>query len=289
MRLITAPYSFAGVDISEHQSGLDIRGYIGEFPLVVIKVTEGGSFVDSEFRHFAEETTLTPYRGFYHYSTHANPALQAENFLTNLRRASLLPLRPGNFLVIDSEKSAGVEVLDEVTAEIQRIVDAATDRPTWRYGYRSMARRWRNNGYAGPLWLASFDVISDSFALNAVLDQYGVAEALPPFYGGQIDVNRVIDLDLLHSLTHPQPEEADMGPISYHPDGDTSLPAAVDSPENALGWTVDNAAQAKRFASAASSKADAILAALAAAAPAVDLQTVSDELLLAEVARRFKI
>jgi GH25 family lysozyme M1 (1,4-beta-N-acetylmuramidase) len=231
------PLQYAGSDISEHQRAIDIAGYAAEYPLVIIKVSEGSTYEDPEYAHFAGETGETPYRGFYHFSTHSDAQAQATNFVSLLRREGYLPLKPGDFLIIDSEKSDGTEVPDAITDAIQADVQIASpEKPVWRYGYRSMCHRWRDNGYAGPLWVASFDVLEDAQALGAVLDQYGIADSLMPFYNGDIDVNRVLDLDAFHALTYPSitPQETQMEittPLTIK-DHDAAGNPTVDYPTN---------------------------------------------------------
>lgn len=285
------PLAFAGVDISYVQKYIDLSGYADQHELIILKASEGWGIKDAMFDANEAATRTVKYRGFYHFLTFAPAAEQLSRF------ASVIdPVYRGagspDFLIVDWESVKGLgQVPQDIAYEMLDLVqERYPDKPIWLYGYRSILFREQNTPRLArfPRWVASYDVLEDAQALNAVIDQYGTADSLPPYYGGTIDVNRVLSPDLLHSLVYgTQPtQEQDVNPVQYHEGGDG--PAKTDSAENALGWTTDNAALAVRYSQSAAALAAQTLAAVKAipAQAGVSLHDVSSAALLAELASR---
>lgn len=287
---------FAGVDISFYQAAISLDGYADAHELIILKASEGATITDPCLAQFAQATQTVKYRGFYHFLTHADPAAQIERFAQSVQNR-YWP-NSGDFIVIDWEKSkvngVNVEVPREIAyAVIEGVQRLFPQKPVWVYSYRSLLFREAAYLHPYPLWVASYDVLEDAISLGAVIDQYGVATDFFPFYGGQIDVNRVLDPARLHELTYgstpaSNPEDDTLNPISYHDNGDRTQDAKETSAEAALGWAVDSAAQAEMYARSAATTAAQVLAAInnLPAQPSLRLSEVSTQALLAELARR---
>jgi GH25 family lysozyme M1 (1,4-beta-N-acetylmuramidase) len=284
--------AFAGVDISFYQRAIDLTGYADAYELIVIKASEGATITDPSFYRFEAETRNVKYRGFYHFLTHADPVLQIARFVQTIRSV----YRPDgpDFLVIDWESSGGSQVPREIAyAVLEGVQRLFPEKPVWVYSYRSILFREAAYLHPYPMWVASYDVLEDAQRLGAVIDQYGIADSLHPFYGGDIDVNRVLDPDRLHELIYgstpaPTEPEDDMGPVKYHDDGNRANPEQETTPEAALGWAADSATAARIYAQSAAATSAQILAAVQALpAPSTpDVRSISTQALLAELARR---
>lgn len=285
------PLEFAGVDISYVQKTVDLTGYSAQHELIILKASEGWGIKDAMFDANEAATRDVKYRGFYHFLTFAPAAEQINRFSTAIAGKYRGAGSP-DFLIIDWEsvKGTGQVPRDTAYAVLEGVQRLFPEKPVWLYAYRSIL--FREQSFTGqyPKWVASFDVLEDAYELDAIIDQYGVADSLPPFYAGQVDVNRVLDPDALHRLVYgvpaTDPEPDDMNPVQYHEGGDG--PAKTDSAENALGWTTDNAALAVRYAQSAAATSAQVLAAVKAipTQAGVSLHDVSSAALLAELASR---
>ena len=93
----------------------------------------------------------------------------------------------------------------------------------------------------------------------------------------------------LNPATEPEMELDDALTISEHDANGNRTTLYHTNVRNTFDYIHDAAERAAARATAANTKADLILARLTNSTPAVNLQSVSDELLLAEVARRFRL
>lgn len=95
-----------GIDISNHQKGIDLRK--GDYSFALIKATEGVTFVDKCFKDFADQlTVLGKSIGCYHFARpdlHKTPGdfqKEADHFIATVKDACLLGRA---ILVLDWEK-----------------------------------------------------------------------------------------------------------------------------------------------------------------------------------------
>jgi GH25 family lysozyme M1 (1,4-beta-N-acetylmuramidase) len=144
-----------GVDISNHQRGLDVATLPGD--LVIFKASEGVGYTDPMLSTWAPLVSETKARLFYHFARpNATPdntaAAEATYFLEVVRPH----LRLGDVLVLDWESDDTADTAWAV--KWLRIVAGATGSTPLLYTYVSKVNEhdWADVEDEFPLWLAGY-------------------------------------------------------------------------------------------------------------------------------------
>lgn len=157
-------YSIYGTDVSRHQGKIDWDKLQHENPsdapisFVFIKATEGGDFVDANFKtNFAAAKKHGFIRGAYHYfGKHSSGLSQAEMFIktVKLETGDLPP-------VVDVEERPKDEkrFIQELKIFIAKIEEHYGVKPIV-YTYKKFKKRYLTDSYFNklPLWVAHYYV-----------------------------------------------------------------------------------------------------------------------------------
>lgn len=188
-----------GVDVSNHQGGIDLVGLPGD--IVVMKASEGVGYTDPGLGVRAGQVLPGRIRGFYHFARpNATPentaAAEAAYFLEVVRPY----LRAGDLLVLDWESDA---ITDTAWAQkFLRIVAGATGATPLIYMNVSAVNGadWSAVEAEFPLWLANYvpSAIGGGYAVPRKPDvtwskgfrmlQY-TSQGRLPGWAGDLDLN----------------------------------------------------------------------------------------------------
>lgn len=150
------------IDISSYQGWLDLVAASSDIQAVVIKATEGESYVnpccDAQYQ---QAKSIGLLRGFYHYARNGNPESEAQYFYDNTSNYF-----HDGIPVLDWEENQSVDWVNRFVRKIHELSDV------WCWIY---ANPWRfNQGGVEPncaRWLASYpEVVSPTFAQAANWD-----------------------------------------------------------------------------------------------------------------------
>lgn len=159
--------SLKGIDISNWQKGLDLGAVAGNIDFVIVKATEGLSYVDKSCdRFFQEAKRLGKKVGFYHFARQNDPIAEADFFYKNTKNyfGQAIP-------VLDWEVDDSV---DWVNRFVNRIHELSGVWP-WVYANPWRFRQGVVNANCGR-WVAGYPK-------NGITDiGYGLNNSLPSSY-----------------------------------------------------------------------------------------------------------
>jgi lysozyme len=151
------------VDLSHHNEKVSLPSLIG-MELVILKATEGKSFVDSKFQsRWLGLKSLAIKRGAYHfYRTNVDPIVQASHFIRTCEG-----LKPGDILALDYETCSIkglIQTMDDLKAHKQDAikfmshVELITGIKPWFYTYHSVIQScdFGQEFAQYPLWYARY-------------------------------------------------------------------------------------------------------------------------------------
>ena len=150
---VTVSAQMNGIDVSNWQSGIDIKGMNVDF--VVVKATEGSSYTSPSFIRQANDTLNSGKKlGVYHYMSYMTPAKQQAEHFVNKVKAYVNK----SILVLDFEGTA-VNRGVSFALEFLRTVESMTGVKPMIYMSQSVAAShdWTsviNGNYA--LWVARY-------------------------------------------------------------------------------------------------------------------------------------
>jgi lysozyme len=144
-------------------TGIDISRYQGKFTyqnnhdFIIVKATEGTTWVDPEFENNLPEVQKVPIRGAYHYfRTEYDPIAQAEHFYNTTKDKGF------HFLCVDYEgynnvlNQEGLTNLGMCFAELESLVNPVF-LYTSPYIYRDNILAYDNIWIYVPLWMAHYN------------------------------------------------------------------------------------------------------------------------------------
>lgn len=153
-----------GIDISNWQNGLSIGAIKGQIDFVIVKATEGTSFVDKQCDKFFQAAKKAGLKlGFYHFARHADPVVEADYFYRNTKNyfGDAIP-------VLDWEDGQSIDWVNKFVARIHELTGV------WCWVY---SNAWRFNQGTVNLncarWIAGYPK-------NGITDiSYGVNNNMP--------------------------------------------------------------------------------------------------------------
>lgn len=150
------------VDVSHHQNDIDWDAYKNTGAKgAIIKVTEGGDFVDDRFAGYRKSLSDRGLKcGLYHFARpngtdmNADATVEANNFLTQVGTLSA-----NEFPVLDFETANKLspEKLGQWAEKFMSVVAEKTGKTPWFYSYSNMLKKIDcTNLTKYPLWLANY-------------------------------------------------------------------------------------------------------------------------------------
>ena len=188
----------SGIDISTHQSGIDISATGADF--VIVKATEGSGYVDPDFHRHAQATiNAGKLLGLYHFSWNSANSIEEE---VNTFVDAVRPYLNQAILILDWEDKDGVYDVGFAQAWLEQ-VEARTGITPIIYMSASVANAysWERVAAKYWLWVAGYpgwapDYLDTPDCPYAPLGhgwwvlmwQY-TDEGRVPGYGGNVDLN----------------------------------------------------------------------------------------------------
>lgn len=156
-----------GIDISNWQRGLDLSAISGSIDFVVIKATEGISYVDKSCDGFFQKAIrLSKKIGFYHFARNNDAAAEAQFFYNNTKGYVHLGIP-----VLDWEADQSVSWVNRFVEKYHEL----TGVWPWIYANPWRFRQGKVNENCGR-WVAGYPK-------NGITDiNYGVNRSLPSSY-----------------------------------------------------------------------------------------------------------
>ena len=156
-----------GIDISNHQRGMDLGAVADQIDFVIIKATEGLNFVDTYCDGFFQKALqLGKKVGFYHFARNNDAAAEAQYFYNNTKGYVGLGIP-----VLDWEADQSVEWVNAFVEKYH----ALTSIWPWIYANPWRFKQGKVNENCGR-WVAGY-------LKNGITDiNYGVNNSLPSGY-----------------------------------------------------------------------------------------------------------
>lgn len=188
-----------GIDISEHQAGINVSATGAQFALV--KATEGVGFTDPAFRSNVNSVRSAGIPlGLYHFArpnadTGNTAAAEAQTFIAAVKDI----LQPSDVVILDWEKDDTSDV--RWAREWIDLVSSALGRKVLFYTYLNEARKpyWGPVQAVSQLWLAQYptDANQSWGPINSLPSAPGWSIAIWQYsshgrlsgYGGDLDLN----------------------------------------------------------------------------------------------------
>ena len=144
-----------GIDISHWQGSFEDNG---KLDFIIVKATEGFTYVDPEFKNFLNEVQKVPIRGAYHYfRTGLDPVAQAIHFVDTTKDKGF------HFLAVDYEKTNNVLDKDgEINlwifwAKLLTLTNMQVVLYTSPYVYRDNLCAYNSAWRTAPVWMAHYN------------------------------------------------------------------------------------------------------------------------------------
>ena len=190
-----------GIDISGHQSGINLSQVPCDF--VIIKATQGTTFVSKDFERQVEQTlSLNKLTGVYHYANGAGVENEVNHFVS-----TIAPYLDRVILCLDWEGEQNSKFADYHYCEsLLESIKAKTGRIPFLYMSKSVCRQYKwEKARAYPLWAAQYKkqapttytdtpwTDSKGFGAwaNPLIYQYSSVGRLPGY-------NKNLDLDIAY-------------------------------------------------------------------------------------------
>lgn len=210
-----APQHAHGIDVSSHQSGLNIPAIWADF--VIVKATEDDDYVNPYMVSQANATLGASKRlGFYHFARPGDAAAQARMFV-----ATVGSFRSKATLWLDWEDNAVPQGPDWAKTFLDTVKSLTGSTPgIYMNGSALNGYDWTAVAAQYPLWYAGGPEYSDygrpysdpavpsvSYWGQPLIHQYTEDGSLPG-YSGTLDLNRLRDRSVWDRMINGQPPAA---------------------------------------------------------------------------------
>jgi GH25 family lysozyme M1 (1,4-beta-N-acetylmuramidase) len=190
-----------GIDISGHQQGIDLSVVPCDF--VIIKATQGVSFVSKDFKRQTEQALgLRKLVGLYHYANGAGVDGEADHFVETIK-----PYLGHAILCLDWEGEQNSKFSDYHYCEsLLEAIQVRTGRVPFLYMSKSVCRQYKwEKGRQYPLWVAQYaNYSATGYQDNPWTDKKGYGAWKAPFIfqysscGRLKGYNKNLDLDIAY-------------------------------------------------------------------------------------------
>ena len=223
-----------GIDISNHQEGLDLQAVMPNVDFVILKATEGTSFVDWCCDGWAQQLIAAgkPW-GFYHFARQNDAVAEADFFVDNTKGyfGKAIPVLDWE---VDNDHAW-------VNRFIERVIERTGVKPwvyanPWRFGTGGV------NADCGR-WLAAYQSSAPSADIPMCAWQY-TSTGRVAGYGGNLDCNWFYgDRTAWDAYAGAAPSVRDIGEAGFQPipnqayTGQPVYPEMIPSDTTATYWT----------------------------------------------------
>lgn len=190
-----------GIDISGHQQGIDLAAVPCDF--VIIKATQGTSFVSKDFKRQIEQAlSLGKLTGVYHYANGAGVEAECQHFVDTIHEYLGKVI-----LCLDWEGDQNSKFSDYHYCEsMLETIKAKTGRTPFLYMSKSVCRQYKwEKAKSYPLWAAQYKKNAPTtYTDNPWTDSKGFgAWTVPDIYqyssvGRLAGYNKNLDLDIAY-------------------------------------------------------------------------------------------